>query len=139
MIIDGKNLIMGRLAALVAKQALLGNKVDIVNAEDIVIVGKRDAIFAKYKKKFDRKTARKGPYIPRMPDRFVRRAIRNMLPYNQDRGIQALRRIMCHIGVPDKFKNEKIEAIDNINVLNTRNIKYLTVKELCRILGRSIE
>ncbi|MAF50926.1 MAG: 50S ribosomal protein L13 [Nanoarchaeota archaeon] len=137
MIINGENLILGRLATLVAKQALLGEKVEIINAEKIVIVGKRDNIVANYKQKFNRKTPRKGPFIPRMPDRLVRRMIRGMLPYKKERGSEAFKRIMCHIGTPDNFKSEEITTLDNINVLKSNNINYITIKELCKLLGNT--
>jgi large subunit ribosomal protein L13 len=136
MIINGENLILGRLVTKVAKAALLGERVDIVNAESIVVVGKRDNILKGYKEKFDRKTPVKGPFLPRMPDRFVRRVIRGMLPYKKERGINAFRRTMCYLGVPDNFKKDEIKTFDDINVLNTNNINYITIKELCKLLGK---
>lgn len=136
MIINGENLILGRLATKVAKKALLGEKIDIVNAEKIIIVGRKEVIFKNYKQKFDRKTPRKGPFIPRTPDRLVKRVIRNMLPYKKYRGDKALRSIMCYIGVPDKFKSQQMETFNDINVLNTNNIHYLTIKDLCKLMGK---
>ena len=137
MIINGENLILGRLASFATKQALLGEDIEIVNVEKMVIVGKRENILATYVQKFNRTTPRKGPFIPRMPDRFVRRVIRGMLPYKHERGKNAFKKIMCHIGTPDKFKNEKIETFDKINVLNSNNIRFLTIKELCKLMGNT--
>ena len=118
MIIDAENLIAGRLGTFVAKKALMGEKVDIVNAEKAVIVGKKEDILGRYKQKYDRRTFFKGPYTPKMPDRLLRRLIRGMLPYEKARGKEAFKRIMCWIGVPDKFKNENIEKLDRkINCL----------------------
>tara|TARA_Y100000034_G_C6809105_1_gene363501 strand:+ start:506 stop:928 length:423 start_codon:yes stop_codon:yes gene_type:complete len=139
MIINGENLILGRLGTLTAKQALLGDKIDIINAEKIVIVGKKENILANYKQKFNRKTPVKGPFIPRMPDRFVRRVIRNMLPFKKERGKKAFKNIMCHIGTPDKFKNEKTETFDNINVLKSNNINFTTIGTLCKLMGKTID
>jgi len=45
MIIDATNLILGRLGTYVAKKALLGNKIDIVNCENSVVTGNRKRIF----------------------------------------------------------------------------------------------
>ena len=50
MIIDANNLILGRLGTYVAKNALLGEKVDIVNCESCVVTGRRDRIFEDYDK-----------------------------------------------------------------------------------------
>ena len=137
MIINGENLILGRLGTIAVKKALLGETIDIVNAEKIVIVGKKETIVKNYVEKFNRKTPRKGPFIPRMPDRFVRRAFRGMLHYKKERGKIAFKKIMCHLGVPDNFKNEKIETFDNINVLNSNNLRYLTIQELCKLMGNT--
>ncbi len=135
MIIDAENLIVGRFGTFVAKKALLGEKVDVVNCEKAVIVGKKEDILNRYKQKRDRRTVFKGPYLPRMPDRFVRRIIRGMLPHNKARGREAFKRIMCWISVPDKFKNEKIEKLKEYNVLNTKNIKFLEIGKICKFLG----
>ena len=136
MIINGENLILGRLGSIVAKKALLGEKIDIVNAEKIVIVGDKRTIAAKYVQKRNRTTPRKGPFIHRMADRFVRRTIRDMLPYKKERGKTAFKRIMCYIGTPDNFKNEKIETLDDINVLNTENINFITIEKVCKLMGK---
>ena len=37
MIIDAKNLVLGRMATVVAKEALLGEKIDIINCEKAVV------------------------------------------------------------------------------------------------------
>jgi len=39
MIVDASNMILGRMVSYVAKKALLGEKVDIVNCEKAVITG----------------------------------------------------------------------------------------------------
>lgn len=135
MIIDAENLILGRLGTYAAKKALMGEKIDIVNCEKAVIVGKREDILKKYKARRDRRTPFKGPYFPKMPDRFVRRSIRGMLPWGKSRGRAAFKSIMCWIGVPEQFKKEKIEKLEKISVLNTRNIKFLEVGEICKWMG----
>lgn len=135
MIIDAENLILGRLGTYVAKKALMGEKIDIVNCEKAVIVGKKEDILKRYRQRQDRRTPFKGPYLSRMPDRFVRRSIRGMLPWGKPRGREAFKNIMCWIGVPDEFKKEKIEKLEKINVLNTRNIKFLEVGAICKWLG----
>jgi len=48
MIIDAKDSILGRLGTYVAKQALLGNKVDVVNCEESLVSGRRHAILKEY-------------------------------------------------------------------------------------------
>ncbi|MBA3064002.1 50S ribosomal protein L13 [Candidatus Woesearchaeota archaeon] len=132
MIIDASDMILGRLATYIAKKALLGEKVDIVNCEKAVITGDKKSVFEKYKKKNERGSRpTKGPFMPKMPDRFVRRCIRGMLPYKQEKGIKAFRRVMCYIGIPDEFKDKKIEVIQDCNVSKVPSLKYVYVNEIC--------
>ena len=49
MILDATNLILGRMATAVAKKALLGEKIDIVNCENAVISGNKYQILERYK------------------------------------------------------------------------------------------
>ena len=134
MIIDANNLILGRLATVAAKKALLGEYVEIINCENVVITGNRQYIIAK----FDRekpKGIKKGPFVPKTSDRFVKRAIKRMLPFKKPRGREALKKIKCYIGVPENLKDKKAETIENANVSKIPTLKYMRVRELCAILG----
>ena len=68
MIIDASDMILGRLATYVAKKALLGEKVDIVNCEKAVITGNKKSVFEKYKKRVKAKSmdARWPPWLDRV-------------------------------------------------------------------------
>lgn len=136
MIVDAKDLIVGRLATVVAKKALMGEKIDVVNCEKAIITGRKKEIFARLKEKADRGSPLKGPYFQAMPDRFVRKAIRGMLPYDQYKGKIAYKRIMCYIGVPDEFRNQKIETIKNASISNSTTLSYVTVGEVCKHLRK---
>ena len=138
MIIDGKNLILGRLGTFVAKKALLGEKIDIINCENIIITGKKKAIFDRYNKKLAMGTPAKGPRTYRMPDRFVKRALRGMLPYKTERGKKAFKNIKCHIGAPEILNKEKHETIEKANIKKVPSLDYLKVKEICRKIGAKI-
>ena len=50
MIIDAENLVLGRLASFVAKQALLGENIDIINCEKAIVLGDKKEILNSYKK-----------------------------------------------------------------------------------------
>lgn len=137
MIIDAKNLVLGRLASVAAKKALLGNIVDIVNCEQAIVSGSRENVLAKYRRKRRLGGPFRGPFIPRKPDFFVRRVIRGMLPYKQYKGRKAFERIKCHIGVPEKFMNQGFETIEaNLDSLST--LKFVTIQDLCQHLGSKI-
>ncbi len=139
MIIDANNLILGRLGTYVAKKSLLGEKIDIVNCENCVITGDRHRIFAHYDRFLRMGTPAKGPFIYRMPDRFVKRTIRGMIPYKKERGRAAFKSIKCYIGVPENLKNQKFETIKNANVEKVPNLKYVKVKDICMHIGAKIK
>ncbi len=138
MIIDATDLILGRLAAYAAKKALLGEKVIIVNCENAVISGSRANIIANYNNKRHRRTIRKGPFFPRMPDRLVKRTIRGMLPHRQEKGEKALKRVTCYIGLPEEFAKEKIETIKEANVSKLPVLKYVKVSDVCKQIGAKL-
>lgn len=135
-VIDVTDLILGRFSTIVAKRALQGEKIDLVNCEKAVITGSKVTVLRKYKELDKKGTPLKGPYLPKMPDRFVRRSIRGMLPYKQEKGELAFKRVMCHIGIPEKLKNEKTETIESANISKSKTFKYITVEELCKLLKK---
>lgn len=138
MIINAENLILGRLASYAAKQALLGEKVDIVNCEKAVITGSKSNVLKKYKRKRKMGDTFKGPFFPRMPDRLVRRAIRSMLPYKREKGSNAFKRVMCYISLPSEFKDKNLETIKEANIKKIKNLKYTYIKEISKELGKEV-
>jgi|ETNmetMinimDraft_2_1059921.scaffolds.fasta_scaffold30542_2 large subunit ribosomal protein L13 len=135
IVIDAKNLILGRLGTFVAKQALLGEEVKVVNCQDAVIVGTRRVILAKYKQKEEMGVPKKGPFQPKTPDRFVKKSFRGMLPYKKTHGREAFERIRCFRTIPETLKKEKITTLDKFNVLKTTNINFLKIGDICKYLG----
>jgi large subunit ribosomal protein L13 len=139
MNIDATNMILGRLASKVAKAALNGEDIVIVNCENAVISGSRKNVFERYKIGRLRGTPFTGPFTPRSAERIVKRTIRGMLPHKQDRGRDAMKKIICYRGIPDSLKNEKFEKIKEADMETRLNSpKYVTVKELSLYLGARI-
>lgn len=136
MLINAENLILGRLASFVAKKALLGESIEIINCEKAVIVGSKRDIIETYKERLNRTMPSSGPFVHRREDFFVRRAIRGMLTYKQGRGKDAFARIKCYLGIPDKFKNEKAETLREADVNVRGMVKFIFIKDLCMELGR---
>ena len=133
--VDATNAIAGRLASYVAKQALLGNSVNVFNCEKAVISGRPAAIrYRYYYRSFKTGRVFKGPFISRMPDRFVRRMIRGMVEHKQGRGKEAFERIMCYIGVPVAFTDKKLVKVAK-EASELPRLKYQTIGELCLSLG----
>ena len=136
--IDATDLILGRLASLVAKELLNGEEVVIVNAEECAITGSEESILQKYRERRERKSIvnprRHGPHYPRRPDGIVRRAIRGMLPYKKDKGRKAFKRLRVYVGTPKEFEG-KAESIEEIKVFKLEIPKYMKLKELSKLLG----
>ncbi|MAE12936.1 50S ribosomal protein L13 [Candidatus Woesearchaeota archaeon] len=135
MIIDATNKILGRLATQVAKQALLGEEVKIIHCDKAIITGNRSDILGKYKKRSERGIPTKGPFIPRMSDRFVRRAIRGMLPYKQPKGREAFKRVLCYVDLPKEFEGKEVASLTIADNTKLPNTNFTTVKEICEFLG----
>jgi len=55
-----------------------------------------------------------------------------MLAYKQPRGREAFDKTMCYIGVPNEFKDKKLESIKEAH-LDTKRTTFITVGELCKI------
>ncbi len=137
MIIDATNSILGRMAAKAAKKALLGEEVAVINCEKALITGSKKDIIADYRHRLELGQPQKGPYIQRRADKLVRRTIRGMLPHKQERGRTAYQRVKCYIGIPEEFKNQKMESIMEASIEKVQNVKYISLKEICReISGR---
>ena len=136
MIIDGSNLILGRLATFVAKKALEGESITILNCEKIIVTGSREFLLKKFKERVDRGHPYHGPFYPKMPDRIARRAIRGMLPYKQERGKKAFKRVRCFIGIPEEYKTQKVETIPNVDSSKLRTLNFITINDLSKSVGK---
>ena len=105
IVIDAKNLILGRFSTYVAKQALIGEEVRVINCEKAIVSGKKASSIRETQETANRGTPAKGPFIPKMADRYVRRVIRGMLPYKVHKGAVAYKRVLCYVGEPEEFKD----------------------------------
>ncbi len=135
LIIDARNAIVGRLAAHVAKRALMGDTITVVNAQYAVISGAKPWLLAEAKRKKAMGVPMKGPYRSKLPDRYLRRMIRGMLPYKQPRGRAAYERILCYIGVPAEFADAQLLTVPGADAKKLPNLKRLTIGQICEELG----
>ena len=134
MIINAEGLIAGKIAAYAAKQALLGEKVDIINAEKACITGSKKNLLENYAAKVKRGNPFKGPYFPTTPDRILRRTVRGMLPWKIHRGKDAYKRVMCYLGVPDGLQGKEVITLKQADIAKTKSLRYLTLAELSILL-----
>jgi large subunit ribosomal protein L13 len=138
IIIDASGLILGRLASFVAKHALEGREIVIINAEKAVISGKRKSIIQKAKNKLGTRTLGsqdKAPSHPRRADLYVRRVIRGMLPRRKSTGADAFKRIKVYIDVPEEYANKPTLKISEAESSRLKN-KYIAVEDLSSEFGK---
>lgn len=138
IVIDGKDLILGRLASNIAEMIMDGEEVVVVNTEDIVITGQKEVIFAKYKANVDRgdTTKRKGPFYPRRADLLFKRCVRGMIPWKTTSGREAYRRLYVFIGTPKQFENsEKVRPEEAVREISG---KYTTLGAVSKFLGSNV-
>ncbi|HUR61603.1 MAG TPA: 50S ribosomal protein L13 [Candidatus Thermoplasmatota archaeon] len=133
LVIDATGLVLGRMATHVAKRAIEGDEVHIVNAEKAIIVGSsKKAIQEHYLFKRKVGTDRKGPFFPREPHLIVKRTCRGMINYTSSSGRAAYRRIKAHIGVPKELAGQKAVTVE---AAKREAHSYLTISELSSWLG----
>ena len=135
MIIDAKDMILGRVCTFAAKQILLGNKIDVINCEECIVTGNKNSILENYLKKLHRKAPTKGPYFYRRPDLLVKRTVRGMIPFKRSRGREAFKNIKCHIGNPENLKNQKPIIFEKASVERIHSADITKVKDICTAVG----
>lgn len=141
---DATNKILGRFCSIIAKKALLGEYIVIINTKDAIISGRKEDIHEKYLAKLKISTAtnpRRGPFHERRPDTFMRRVIKQMLPRKKLRGKEAIKRVHLYISdIPERFKKKYQTLVPNDvnNVDKTRLSyynRYITLEDLCQRIG----
>lgn len=137
-VIDGRNLIHGRLASVVAEKIMDGEEVVVLNAEAIVITGPKEVTFASYKAKVDRgdTTKRKGPFYPRRADLLFKRCVRGMIPWTSTSGREAYRRLHVFVGTPKQF--EEVEKVKPEEACRKITGKYTTLGAVSKFLGSTV-
>lgn len=135
--VDGTDLLAGRLSSNVAKLLLQGNHVTVVNCEKIMISGRRRNIIDEYKD-FLRVSSvlhpEHGPYHPRRPDTIIARMIRGMLPRKKPSGDAALRRLRTYIGVPSQLRSSSKTVLEKAKITRP-SANYTTMEELSKEVG----
>ncbi len=134
-VIDGDGLLLGRMASMVARRAMSGEEIAIVNAEKAVISGSRARVLANYGHKRSRGSREGGPFFPRRPDHIVKRTIRGMLPYKRTVGSDAFRRVRVYVGIPVEFVGSEREVLEDAHMNRLNTPKFVTVGAVSTFLG----
>ncbi|KAK3370477.1 ribosomal protein L13 domain-containing protein [Podospora didyma] len=141
VVIDGKGHLLGRLASIVAKQLLNGQKIVVVRCEALNISGEFFRAKLKYHAYLRKMTrynpTRGGPFHFRAPSRIFYKTVRGMIPHKTARGAAALERLKVFEGVPPPYdKKKKMVVPQALRVLRLQpGRKYCTVGRLSHEVG----
>mmetsp|Transcript_450 Transcript_450/g.922 ORF Transcript_450/g.922 Transcript_450/m.922 type:complete len:202 (-) Transcript_450:190-795(-) len=109
-VIDGRDHLLGRLASVVAKELLAGQKVVIVRCDEMVVSGSlvRNRVkYAQFRNKAMNTNPRKGPFHYKSPAMMVWRTIRGMVHQKTARGQAAIGRLSTFDGIPAPYDKQK--------------------------------
>ncbi len=136
-VINGEDLIVGRVASYVAKNILKDNEeYYIYNAEKMVFSGNMKVLLAKYVMRRaikNKANPEHSPHWPKRPDLLVKRIIRGMLPYDKPTGKKIYKKIKVYIGNDEKLNGVNVEFNESYN--KAKLDRYVTVKELSQALA----
>ena len=128
MIVDGKGISMGRLATFVAKNALKGEEVQVINCDQVLITGKYESIKEEFTIKRNRiGHSQKGPKHLKSSERIVKRAIRGMLPnFREGRGAIAFKKIRCYNSIPKELEGKEITTLEKTKKIKSSEVREFT-------------
>lgn len=133
-IIDAESLILGRMASLIAKRLLEGERIAVVNAEKAVISGNKKRKVQEVKDYLKVGHPTKGPFHFRTPDNILRRTVRGMLPHKKSKGKKAYKRLRVYLGSPQELKDRKTESLTEAHARKL-TCPYFTLGELAKEIG----
>ncbi|XP_026495539.1 60S ribosomal protein L13a [Nymphalis io] len=110
IIIDGRGHLLGRLAAVIAKVLLEGNKVIVVRCEQLNISGnffRNKLKFMSFLRKRCNVNPARGPFHFRAPSKVLWKTVRGMIPHKTERGKDALRRLRAYDGCPPPYDSRR--------------------------------
>jgi len=134
VVVNAEGLILGRMCSKIAKRLLNGEVKIIVNAEKIVISGKKKSKVAEAKQFLEVGAPERGPFHSRRPDRIVCKTVRGMVPWRQPKGKNAYKRLKVYMGVPQELKDRKMETVEQAQASKLKG-PHFTLAELAVEVG----
>jgi len=133
-LVNAEGLIVGRMCSKVAKRLLNGEEVIILNAEKAVFSGKKKSKVLEAHIFLEVGAPERGPFHYRRPDRFLRKAVRGMLPFKQPKGKTAYKRLKCYMGIPLDLKGKEMITFSEASSANLKG-PHFTLAELASEIG----
>lgn len=140
IVVDARHHMLGRLASIVAKELLTGQRVVVVRCEEIALSGGLVRQKMKYlrflRKRMNTKPSH-GPIHFRAPSKIFWRTVRGMIPHKTKRGAAALARLKVYEGIPPPYdKIKRMVVPDALKVLRLqKGHKYCLLGRLSKEVG----
>ncbi|MEM3361881.1 MAG: 50S ribosomal protein L13 [Candidatus Anstonellaceae archaeon] len=134
-IYNAKGQIAGRLASKIAKELLEGEKIIVVNAQDLVISGSYFNNVEKLKIRrslTDKRNPEHNEKFPAVPYKLFKKMVRGMLPKKTSRSKVALKNLKVYDDIPQDIDQSQII---NPNLEKLSLLKYVTLKKICEAFG----
>ena len=134
VVIDADGAVVGRLGARVSKLLLMGQQVEIINAEKARMMGSLEAAQGKYTSRRHQQNKRnpeESPKWPRVPHLLLRRMVRGMLPHKSQRGRDAYKKLRVVVGTP----STAVKAVKIPEASGAAKHGGFTLAELCKAIG----
>eukprot|EP00937_MAST-01D_sp_MAST-1D-sp2_P003687 g3687.t1 len=140
VVIDCRGHLIGRLASVIAKELLCGQKVVAVRCEQLEGSGslfRAQVRFQYFLNKRHLTNPKKGPIHHRSPARVLWRTVRGMIPHKTARGQHALHRLKAYEGIPAPYSSMKRMVVPQaLRVLRLKPFrKYHSIGQLCSDKG----
>ena len=140
LIIDGRGHLEGRLASIIAKELLSGQRVTVVRCEQILKSGwvKRNEIIRQdVMHKRINTNPRRGQKHWRAPSRIFWKCVRGMLPHKLPRGAAALGKLKVFEGMPFPYDQKKRMVMpDALRTLRLKaKRKFVSLGDLAALTG----
>jgi len=132
VIVDGRGHLLGRLASILAKELLNGQKVVVVRCEEVNISGslfRNKLKYASFIRKRTNTNPTRGPWHYRAPSRILWRVIRGMVPHKTERAKAALARLKVFEGIPHPFDRVKRQVVPGA----LRTVRLRPGRKYCRL------
>lgn len=126
VVVDAENMVLGRLASVVAKMLRgkykpnftphvdCGDNVIVINAEKVALTGKKmsDKVYVRHSGyPGGQRTQTPQDILAKYPERLVEKAVKGMLPKNK-LGSDLFRNLHVVIGAEHKYEAQKPKVVD---------------------------
>mmetsp|Transcript_28913 Transcript_28913/g.67614 ORF Transcript_28913/g.67614 Transcript_28913/m.67614 type:complete len:209 (-) Transcript_28913:81-707(-) len=140
VVIDCRGHLLGRLASVVAKELLSGQRVVLVRCEEANISGsfiRNKLLYMSSLRKKMNPTPAKGPYHFRAPSRLIWRTIRSMMQHKIARCEAAMERLKVFDGIPSPYdKKKRMVVPDALRITRLRpGRRFTNLGRMCSEVG----